>query len=631
MMKKLLTALFLVPAVLSAQNVVSVRPEHPEGRMMTMEEANIVASMRPNRLQKLPEEIKPAPRQGLRAFSEGGSLYYMDAEGRRYAVAISEAAGIEYGTSVSRNEFGISGGIFWSDSQKKLAFYRKDERKVTEFPLLDIRTRTGELRNIRYPMNGMDSESISLGIYDVESGSTVYANVTDFGYDRYLTNISWSPDDKYVFIHVLDRSQHHMKLNMYRASDGSFVRTILTEDNDAWVEPQDPVRFIKGTYKFIYCTDNRDGFRNLYLCDTLGTVGRLTSVDADVEYVDNDGRYVYYYSYEVSPVEKHFFRLDTKKKNPKPQRLSAEAGWHDIRLSSDFQYFVDSYSEFNTPGKALLKTTDGKTVRTLLTADDPLADYSTGRVELGTIKSADGKFDNWYRMFYPVNFDPSKKYPVILYVYGGPHSQMVNDSWMGQVRLWEMYMAEHGYIVYVQDNRGTPYRGAEYEKAINRQCGQVEMADQMVGVNWLKTLPYVDAERIGVHGWSYGGFMTISLATNYPDTFKVAVAGGPVIDWKWYEIMYGERYMDTMETNPEGFEKTGLVSKAKNLKGKLLICQGAIDNTVVWEHSLSFIQECISNNIPVDYFPYPCAEHNMRGIERVHLYNKITDYFNDYL
>lgn len=630
-MKKLIYSLILFPCVLGAQNVVSVHPEHANGKMMTQEQANIVPSMSPQRLQSLPEEIKPQPKKALRALSEDGSLFYVDETGKRTAVAISEGKGIVYGETVSRNEFGIDGGIFWSDSQKKLAFYRKDESKVTEFPLLDINTRTGELFTIRYPMNGMTSESISLGIYDIESGSTVYAKVTDFGDDRYLTNISWSPDDKYIFIQVLDRSQHHMKMNMYRSSDGSFVRTILTEDNDAWIEPLDPVHFLKGTYKFIYRTDNRDGYRNLYLCDTLGTVVRLTETDADVHYVDNDGRYVYYTSAEVSPVENHFFRLDTKKKKAKPQRLTTEPGWHDVRLSSDFLYFLDRYSEFNTPAVAQLKTTDGKTVRNVLTAEDPLKDFATGRVELGTIKSADGQYDNWYRMLYPVGFDPSKKYPVILYVYGGPHSQMVNDSWLGQIRLWEMYMAERGYIVYVQDNRGTQNRGAAYEKAINRQCGQAEMEDQMVGVNWLKSLPYVDSERIGVHGWSYGGFMTISLATTYPDTFKVAVAGGPVIDWKWYEIMYGERYMDNMDSNPEGFAKTGLVSKAENLKCKLLICQGAIDNTVVWENSLSFIQECISKNISVDYFPYPRAEHNMRGIERVHLHQKITDYFNDYL
>jgi dipeptidyl-peptidase-4 len=197
--------------------------------------------------------------------------------------------------------------------------------------------------------------------------------------------------------------------------------------------------------------------------------------------------------------------------------------------------------------------------------------------------------------------------------------------------MWEMYMAERGYLVYVQDNRGTQNRGAAYEKAIHDYCGQVEMADQMEGIKMLKSLPFVDSSRIGVHGWSYGGFMTISLITNYPEVFKVAVAGGPVIDWKWYEVMYGERYMDTMTINPDGFAKTSLINKAKDLKGKLLICQGAVDNTVLWENSLSFIRECIKDNIKVDYFPYPCAQHNVRGKDRIHLMNKVSNYFADYL
>ena len=208
---------------------------------------------------------------------------------------------------------------------------------------------------------------------------------------------------------------------------------------------------------------------------------------------------------------------------------------------------------------------------------------------------------------------------------------MVNDTWLGQVRMWELYMAQHGYIVYVQDNRGTENHGAEYEKVIHKYCGQAEMADQMVGIEALKALPYVDRDKIGVHGWSYGGYMTISLMTNYPETFKVGVAGGPVIDWKWYEVMYGERYMENAESNPDGFRTTSLLGKAKDLKGKLLICQGAIDNTVVWEHSLSFIRECIKNNVQVDYFPYPCAEHNVFGKDRVHLMDKVTMYFEDYL
>ena len=208
---------------------------------------------------------------------------------------------------------------------------------------------------------------------------------------------------------------------------------------------------------------------------------------------------------------------------------------------------------------------------------------------------------------------------------------MVQNTFMGQLRRWEMYMAQRGYLVYVQDNRGTQNRGLEFEQAIHRQCGQAEMADQIEGVKMLMELPYVDKDRIGVHGWSYGGFMTISLITNYPDIFKVAVAGGPVIDWKWYEVMYGERYMDNPEVNAEGYAKVSLINKAKDLKGKLLVCQGVIDPVVVWQHCLSFVQECINNNVQVDFFPYPKAEHNMRGKERVHLYDKVTMYLEDYL
>ena len=676
--------LLLAPAAFAQSGIVAIHPaSNPEGKLLTMEDATVSPDVRPanvyarwidgetysaymdgqwkffnlsgKEVARKDLKFKPEPTialtrdaghrtpsaKGDMAFTRGQSLYIMDTGGKEVTVAESENDQITYGQSVSRNEFGINGGIFWSPSGSRLAFYRKDESKVTDFPLLDITTRTGTLKSIKYPMNGMSSEAVTLGIYDLGTGRTVWADVTDFGDDRYLTNISWSPDDRYVFIQVLDRTQKHCRLNQYRADDGAFVRTILTEDNPRYTEPLDPIRFLKGKYEFIYRTDNRDGFRNLYLCDTLGNVRRLTAVDADVDYVANDGSTVWYTSAEVSPVENHLFKVSLSwKKNQggveqarigKPVRLTKEEGWHDISMNPDCKFYVDSWSSLNVPRVANLMTSDGQKVRNLLTAPDPLADFAQCEVDFGTVKSADGKYDNWYRLFKPLNFDPSKKYPVILYVYGGPHSQMVNDSWLGQVRMWEMYMAQRGYVVYVQDNRGTQNRGAEYEKSIHRQCGQNEMADQMVGIEMLKSLPWVDASRIGVHGWSYGGFMTISLMTNYPETFKVGVAGGPVIDWKWYEIMYGERYMDTMETNAEGFEKTSLINKAKDLKGKLLICQGAVDNTVVWEHSLSFTRECIKNNVQLDYFPYPTAEHNVMGRDRIHLMDKVTAYFEDYL
>ena len=644
MMKKLSVFILLCAGIsLSAQNIISTRPANAQdGKILTMEETVLSRSLNPAGVRHKWESAsnQEFPKEILK----GQSLYVAKAEGDTVAVAISENKQITYGQTVSRNEFGIDGGIFWSPDKTKLAFYRKDESKVTTFPLLDITTRTGSLVEIKYPMAGMDSENVKLGIYDVASGSVIYVNVDEFGYDQYLTNISWSPDASKVFIQVLDRSQKHIKLNMYDANDGSFIKTLLTEENDRFVEPQNPIWFIKGSQNlFIYRTDNRDGYRNLYLCDLDGAVRRLTAVDADVKYVANDGKYVWYTSAEVSPIENHLFRVSIKvPKNAavkgaevvkfgKPERLTTEPGWHTISMSPDLTQYTDIWSSLCVPRMGNLCSSDGKVIENILIAEDPTLEYAYTEISLGTVKSADGKYDNYFRMIKPHNFDPTKKYPTIVYVYGGPHSQMVQNTFMGNLRRWEMYMAQRGYLVYVQDNRGTQNRGAEFEKAIHRQCGQAEMADQIEGVKMLMSLPYVDADRIGVHGWSYGGFMTISLITNYPEVFKVAVAGGPVIDWKWYEVMYGERYMDNPAVNPEGYAKTSLINKAKNLKGKLLICQGAIDPVVVWEHSLSFIRECIKNNVQVDYFPYPCAEHNVMGKDRVHLHDKISMYFEDYL
>lgn len=551
----------------------------------------------------------------------------------KWKLPVPEGPGIVYGQAVSRNEFGISGGVFPAPDGRRLAVYRKDESAVTQYPIYNITSRTGEAMLIRYPMAGMASEHISVCVTDFDGNVLSTLQVDDFDDERYLTNVTWSPDSKYLFVQVVDRAQHEMHLNMYRSGDGSFVRTILTERNDAWVEPLDPLYFLKDSYDFIYRTDNRDGFRNLYRCDTLGTMMRITPVAADVEYVANDGKYVYYTSAEVSPIENHLFRVRLRRRGPdEPQRLTPERGWHKITMSPDCSQFIDRYSSFNVPGVTQVRNADGTFQQMILTALDPLDEYAQCRVDLGTTPSADGQYDNYYRLFYPRDFDPSKKYPLIVYVYGGPHSQMVTDSWLGNIRMWEMLMAQRGYVVYVQDNRGTQNRGAAFEKAINRRCGTAEVEDQMAGIRaLLDRAPWIDRSRIGVHGWSYGGFMTLSLNTRNPGFFKVAVAGGPVIDWQWYEVMYGERYMDTPETNPEGFAEASLIARAKDLNGRVLICQGLQDGTVVPQHSLSFVQTCIEEGVPVDWFPYPLDEHNMRGKARVHLYEKITDYFETFL
>ncbi|WP_303182089.1 DPP IV N-terminal domain-containing protein [uncultured Butyricimonas sp.] len=566
------------------------------------------------------------------AYTVDNNLYYMDERGNSYAVTSDEDKNIVNGQVVSRNEFGITGGIFWSPDGKKLGFYRKDESEVTNFPLLDINSRTGDLKEIKYPMAGMKSELVTIGIYDIASGTTVFLDVNDFGREQYLTGVTWAPESDIVYIQVLNRGQDHMRLNKYDASTGKQIATLFEEKSDTYVEPQNGLVFMKNNPKqFLYETNNRDGYFNLYLYDVNGKlIKRLTDVDADVAYagMDRAGKYVYYLSSEVSPVEKQLFRVDVK--SGKKTRLTPEEGWHTITMSGDCSYFIDSYSSVKTPRNVDLATNSGKVVRRVQEVENPNKDYNWGEVTLGSIKADDGS-DLYYRLIKPMNFDPNKKYPVIHYVYGGPHAQMVTNIWNANIRMWEMYMAQHGYVVFIIDNHGTPNRGKAFEEVIHRQCGQVEMKDQVKGIEWLKSFPWVDAERIGVHGWSYGGFMTISLITNYPDIYKVGVAGGPVIDWKWYEAMYGERYMDSPQENPEGYAKVSLIAKAKDLKGKLLICQGAVDPVVVWQHSLSFIRECIKNNVQVDYFPYPCAEHNVMGRDRIHLMQKVTDYFEDYL
>ncbi|MDR1339591.1 MAG: S9 family peptidase [Prevotellaceae bacterium] len=569
----------------------------------------------------------------LYAYTVGNNLLYMNEQGDSFTVTDDRDKNIVNGQTVSREEFGIYGGIFWSPDGKKLAFYRKNETQVETFPLLDITTRTGSLRTIKYPMAGMKSEQISIGVYDIETKQTHFLEVNDFGHEQYLTNPAWSPQSDVIYVQVLNRGQDHLRLNRYSASTGKFISTLFEEKTDTYIEPQHTLRFLdeKGE-QFIYTTNNRDGYLSLYLHNAADgkLIKRLTPVAADVKFlaVDKAGKNLYYLSAETSPVEEHLFR--TNLKTGKSVRLTSGKGWHSISMSRNCSWFIDSYSSLNVPGIIEITDVDKKKTRQIFAAKNPLEGYSTGEVTLGTLKADDG-YDLYYRLIKPVGFDSTRKYPVIQYVYGGPHSQLVQNDWKASSGLWEMYMAQHGYVVFVMDNHGTSNRGRDFENVIHRQCGQREMIDQVKGVEFLKSKSWVDADRIGVHGWSYGGFMTISLITSYPEIYKAAVAGGPVIDWKWYEVMYGERYMDTPDENPDGYSKTSLINKAKDLKGKLLICHGLVDPVVLIEHSLSFVSECIKNNVQVDYFPYPLAEHNVGGRDRIHLMQKITNYFEDYL
>ena len=535
------------------------------------------------------------------------------------------------GQSVHRNEFGINKGTFWSPKGTYLAFYRMDERMVTDYPILNIEARTAESTPIKYPMAGMKSHEVTVGVYNVATGQTVFLQ-TGTPKDKYLTNLAWSPDEQSIYLAELNREQNVCNLIRYNATTGKREAVLFTEENPAYVEPQNPILFLPGNSSRFIWQSMRDGFNHLYLYDINGKlVKQLTKgnwVVTDVLGFDSKASHLFYMSTEVSPLERHLYQLNLT--NGKTTKLTTAEGTHQIKLAPGGEAFIDHYSSQHNPRTIKVTTVKGESIE-LLAAANPCKEYAFPEIVLGTIKAADGVTDLYYRLVKPVNMDASKKYPAVVYVYGGPHAQLVNNTWMADARGWDIYMAQQGYVIFTVDSRGSANRGAAFEQVIHRNLGINEMADQMKGVEFLKSLPYVDGDKLGVHGWSYGGFMTTNLMLTYPDVFKVGVAGGPVIDWQYYEIMYGERYMDTPKENPEGYKNANLKLKAGNLKGHLLLIHGSVDPVVVLQHSLSFLKACVDARTYPDYFIYPGHEHNVIGKDRPHLSEKITRYFMDYL
>jgi len=571
------------------------------------------------------------------AYVENYQLFVVDANGKKHQLTTDGSREIVYGQSVHRNEFGIDKGTFWSPDGQKLAFYRMDQSMVADYPQVDIFPREATYEPDKYPMAGMTSHVVTVGVYDLQTNKTIYLK-TPLSLEKseeacYFTNIAWSPDAKSIYMFELNRDQNDCRLVSYDAETGERKAELYRETSDKYVEPMHPIVFLPWDNTTFMMQSQRDGYNHLYLFNNKGEMLRqLTKgpwVVEDVLGFNRKDKSIIIASNEKSAIQRNIYRVDIK--TGKRTLLDNGRGSHRGELSESGMYLVDRYTEPDVPRNIdVVSTQTAKTVR-LLTAADPWQGYQQPIFESGTIKAADGRTDLYFRMVKPHDFDATKKYPTVVYVYGGPHAHNVEASWHWQSRTWETYMAQKGYIVFILDNRGSENRGRDFEQVTFRQLGQVEMQDQMKGVEYLKSLPYVDAQRMGVHGWSFGGFMTISLMLNYPDVFKVGVAGGPVIDWKWYEIMYGERYMDTPQTNPEGYEKSSLINKAGHLKGKLQIITGYNDPTVVPQHCLSFLDACIKAGTQPDFFAYPGEEHNMRGHASVHLHERITQYFEDYL
>jgi dipeptidyl-peptidase-4 len=570
---------------------------------------------------------------GYLAFTEVNNLYISKGTDKPVAVTSDENKAIVNGSNyVHRQEFGIDKGIFWSPDGSALAYYRKDESMVADYPLVNTSERIATLHNIKYPMAGMTSEQVTLVVYYPATGKKVTMK-TDGPKDQYLTAITWDPGSAFVYIGVLNREQNHLRMNKYDAKTGDLAATLFEEKNNAWVEPEKPLHFLKKSPSLFLWESERNGFNHLYLYDTNGKLIRQISngnfpVTKFIGF-DEAEQNVYYQCADSTGLQRHLWMAPLKKGNP-VCLSKAFIGTNEPEVRPDGKYYFLNHQAQNTPGKMLVLDTKLHPTE-LLNAENPLEKYDMPVVEMLSIKAADGKTMLNGRLVKPLHMDPSKKYPVIVYVYGGPHAQMVNNEWLGGAPLWDIYMAQQGYAVFTLDNRGSAHRGFAFESVIHRNLGKNEMADQMKGVEYLKSLPWIDASRMGVHGWSFGGFMTISLMLDQASVFKAGVAGGPVCDWKFYEVMYGERYMDTPEENPEGYIQTAVTGKADKLKGKLLVIHGAQDPVVVWQHSIEFVQSCIRAGKQLDYFIYPEHEHNVTGPDRVHLMEKITEYFNLHL
>ena len=595
---------------------------------------------------------------GYMAYTIGNDLYVAH-EGDFSSMVNPKVTGnqqqekdVVYGQAVHRNEFGIMKGTFWSPKGTYLAFYRMDQSMVTDYPQVNTTARIAELVPDKYPMAGMTSHKVTVGIYNVKDGKTIYLQAGD-PTDRYFTNISWGPDEKSVFVIELNRDQNHAQLVQYDAVSGQKIGVLYEEKHARYVEPQHPLIFLPwDDSQFIYQTQ-RDGFNHLYLMDTKTKLKGewKTGKDSEDQYCEylkaiplTEGNWlvqdvlgfntsrkeIIIASTEISPLQTNIFSLNVK--NGKRTLIGMKDGTHQAKLSASGTYLIDYFTSNNVPREISILPTTGKKGTTLFTATDPLKEnYNLPEITVGTIKAADGETDLYYRLIKPVNFDPNKKYPAIIYVYGGPHAQMIHNTRFYDARGWDLYMAQQGYVMLTVDNRGSDNRGIKFENCTFRHLGTEEMKDQVQGAKFLQSLPYVDADKIGVHGWSFGGFMTTNLMLTYPDIFKVGVAGGPVIDWQFYEVMYGERYMDTPQANPEGYKESNLRLKAGNLKGRLEVIIGGMDPTCVPQHSISFLRACIDAGTHPDFFIYPEDGHNMMGRDRVHLHEHITRYFLDHL
>lgn len=530
-------------------------------------------------------------------------------------------------------ELQITTAYWWSPDSTQIAFLQMDQSAVTRYPLVNFLSPTGDTEWMRYPKAGGANPVVRVGVVAIKGGRPRWM---DIGKDTniYIARVNWLPDSRRLAIQRLNRAQTKLELLFASAGTGR-SQVILTEEDQYWVNLNDDLYFFRNQALggFLWASE-RNGYRHLYLYDLNGKqLRQVTGGDwevSQVEGVDESEGAVYFTTTEKSPLERHLYKVSLT--GGIVSRLTRDDGTHNVSLSPDARHFVDTYSNVMTPPRQDVYRTDG-TRATVINENSvsELAEYGLQTPEFFQVRGADGTELN-AMMIKPPDFDPAKKYPVLIYTYGGPHSQVVTNSW-GRTRvLWHQMMAQKGYIIFSVDNRGSSGRGHRFESAIYKKFGTQELADQLAGVAYLKSLPYVDGARIGIWGWSFGGYMACYAMTNAPDVFKAGFAGAPVTDWRQYDTIYTERYMKLPQENAEGYQNSSPVHQAAQLKGKLLIAHGTGDDNVHFANTLELTEEFIKAGKYAETMFYPARGHGISDTAaQIHLFRRVTQFFLDNL
>ncbi|MFQ6609963.1 MAG: S9 family peptidase [Fidelibacterota bacterium] len=529
---------------------------------------------------------------------------------------------------VYEEDFGLVDGWRWSPDGKKIAYWQFDQTRVKEFQLINEMPYYNQVSGLKYPKVGEQNAVVKIAVFDLITNQTRWMDLGDND-DIYVPKIFWTNSSSKLAIVRLNRKQNLLELLMANTVTGR-TKIIITDSDPAWIDVQHHISFLKSRDEILFSSEE-SGFRHAYLYDYAGNLIRQVTEGnweiTEISGVDEKQSWLYFFGKKDSPLEQQVYRI--RLDGTRLEKISNDHGWHRPLFSPRYQYFIDVYSNLTTPPMTLLKKADGTQLRVLNTGTiEALQRHELAFPELLTVTSTDGTKLNAY-IIKPRDFDLNKKYPVIVYGYGGPGSQNVVDRWGNYRRYWHQYLAEQGYLIFCLDNRGTGGRGKAFKNLSYGDLSKWSINDQIEGAKYLATLPYVDQERIGFWGWSGGGYLTIGLLTRAADYFKVGVAVAPVTDFRTYDAMWAERHMGLFQENREGYEKANLNNYAGLLKGKLLIIHGTGDDNVHYQNTLMFVNQCIDQNKQVDVFFYPNRNHSIRGGNtRLHLFTKMTDYFN---